>query len=1189
MSILKRVFPFLTWFEKYTLATLRADFISGLTVALVLVPQSMAYAQLAGLPAYYGLYAAFLPPVIASLFGSSRQLATGPVAVVSLMTSASLEPLATAGSEQFIAYALLLALMVGVFQFSLGILKLGVVVNFLSHPVVNGFTNAAALIIATSQLSKIFGVYVDKAPHHYETIYRIFLAAVHYLHWPTLAMATLSFLTMIALRRVNKRIPQVLIAVVITTVIAWVAGFEQNAVVGAGRIESPEVRTLIDRFNEAVHAREVFEIQRGEDKKTWTALTTDRRELCARCHDAPDMAHLNGGIHSTAAAHEKELLVLHDLAGLFDDHIAHVKQTISARRGELRALLLERATAEDGPRFYLPGEAPEDLPVDGAWRIAVGDKPLNPEALKLAGGGAVVGSIPEGLPGFKKPVLDWNIIGELAAAAIIISLLGFMEAISIAKAMAARTRQKLDPNQELIGQGLANILGCFGQSYAVSGSFSRSAVNFQSGGRTGVSNVFSSLFVMVVLLFLSKGLYHLPQAVLASVIMMAVFGLINVGGFVHAWRTSRFDGAVTLITFVGTFVFAPHLEWGICIGVVLSLGGYLYRTMRPKVITLAPHRDGAMMDIKRHGLKSCRHIAVVGFDGPLNFASTNYLESAILSRVLKFPELKHLLISGNGVSEIDASGEETLRNLVDNLTDTGCAVSFSGFSDKIIDVLKRSHFYDRVGEGSFFRNRAQAIAAIYPAAHADSQEEECPYRLIMPPLVELSLHEDGSLRNAEHHLLRTCRHITVLRFDGPLTFANAAYMEQEILASLTDRPSISHVLLVAHSINRIDDSGAEKLGELVTRLRKDGYAVAFSGLKEEVVHVLERTRVAEVIGLENLFPTQVVAVAGIYARAHMGSSETDCPLVDLSHRLTELSLTESGSLRSAERLGLGLCRHIAVLRFDGPLPLSHFRASQSEFIRWAKTRPEVENIVFAGQALDKMDRVEAENLAALVAAVREAGYRVSLTGFSERALEALTRSRVIESIGIDSFYHSEALAIAKMFTDAHTSDENESCPLRGLLPKLVEVSKHDDGSFRCASRNHLALCRRIAVIRFEGILNFSTFRYFEKALREIINARSSVNHLVIALHSMSGLDVSAAEELLLLLERLRREGYRVGISGLKDDDLETLLRANQGDPIGGEVIFPSQAIAIERLHAEAHRNSDEAPCPLLEVVPAPAE
>ncbi|MBU4011520.1 MAG: sodium-independent anion transporter, partial [Proteobacteria bacterium] len=223
--MLTRIFPFLAWFKKYNLEAFKIDAISGLTVALVLIPQSMAYAQLAGLPPYYGLYASFIPPMIAALFGSSRQLATGPVAVVSLMTSASLEPLATIGSQGFIAYAILLALMVGIFQFSLGVFRLGLVVNFLSHPVVNGFTNAAAIIIATSQLSKMFGVSVDNAAHHYETIANVIKFAMHYTHWPTLIMGVSAFVIMIGLKRVAPKIPNVLVAVVLATVVSWLIGF----------------------------------------------------------------------------------------------------------------------------------------------------------------------------------------------------------------------------------------------------------------------------------------------------------------------------------------------------------------------------------------------------------------------------------------------------------------------------------------------------------------------------------------------------------------------------------------------------------------------------------------------------------------------------------------------------------------------------------------------------------------------------------------------------------------------------------------------------------------------------------------------------------------------------------------------------------------------------------------------------
>lgn len=252
--MLAKIFPFLLWFKDYSATKFRIDFIAGLTVALVLIPQSMAYAQLAGLPAYYGLYAAFLPPMIASLFGSSRQLATGPVAVVSLMTAASLEPLATAGSEAFIAYAIMLALTVGIFQLALGVLKLGLVVNFLSHPVVNGFTNAAAIIIATSQLSKLFGVYVDKAEHHYETIYRVILAAFHYTHWPTLAMGVFSIAIMVVLKRINPRIPNVLVAVVVCTLISWLTGFHNDVKVNLSQVNHPELHAQVREFNTAVNA-----------------------------------------------------------------------------------------------------------------------------------------------------------------------------------------------------------------------------------------------------------------------------------------------------------------------------------------------------------------------------------------------------------------------------------------------------------------------------------------------------------------------------------------------------------------------------------------------------------------------------------------------------------------------------------------------------------------------------------------------------------------------------------------------------------------------------------------------------------------------------------------------------------------------------------------------------------------------
>ncbi len=258
-----RLLTVFSWPTDYKIDSLKADILAGLTVALVLIPQSLAYAELAGLPPYYGLYAAFLPPLVASLFGSSRQLATGPVAVVSLLTATALEPLATAGSQQYIAYAILLALLVGIFQFSLGVLRLGLVVNFISHPVVNGFTNAAALIIASSQLPKLFGVYVERAAHHHETIYGVMKAAGHYTHWPTLFMATLAFVIMYGLKRFTPRIPNILVAVMATTLLSWVFDFELTRQVGVADIKVDDIRPAIEKFNRAVKSAELLSKKRA--------------------------------------------------------------------------------------------------------------------------------------------------------------------------------------------------------------------------------------------------------------------------------------------------------------------------------------------------------------------------------------------------------------------------------------------------------------------------------------------------------------------------------------------------------------------------------------------------------------------------------------------------------------------------------------------------------------------------------------------------------------------------------------------------------------------------------------------------------------------------------------------------------------------------------------------------------------
>ena len=432
VDMIVKFFPFIEWFKGYTHGKFRIDLIAGITVALVLIPQSMAYAQLAGLPPYYGLYAAFLPPMLAALFGSSRQLATGPVAVVSLMTAASLEPLAPAGSEAFIAYAVMLALTVGVFQFSLGVLKLGLIVNFLSHPVVNGFTNAAAIIIASSQLSKMFGVYVDKAPHHYETILRVIEAAFDYTHLPTLFLGALAIGIMVGLKRLNPKIPYVLIAVVVTTLISWGIGLEHNSQVSVQKIHSPEVQRSISAFNQAI-----TNISEAGDKR---ATITAKLNTLEKSADSPI----------------EELLQLKYELSKIGYNISNYKAIAHQERTKLRSIQFAGVESPSGEFAFFPKKTgTAEGQTDGrVWRIKVSNKLLNTEDILMTGGGAVVGVIPKGLPTLSIPKLNISIFMQLLPYAIIISLLGFMEAIAIAKAMAAKTGQRLDPNQELIGQGL---------------------------------------------------------------------------------------------------------------------------------------------------------------------------------------------------------------------------------------------------------------------------------------------------------------------------------------------------------------------------------------------------------------------------------------------------------------------------------------------------------------------------------------------------------------------------------------------------------------------------------------------------------------------------------------------------------------------------------------------------------------
>ncbi|RLJ67683.1 SulP family inorganic anion transporter [Sulfurisoma sediminicola] len=692
---LQRFLPFLRWWP-YGGATLRADFLAGLTVALVLVPQSMAYAQLAGLPPYYGLYAAFLPVAVAALWGSSNQLGTGPVAVASLLTASSLAPLAAPGSEQFVALAIMLALLVGIFQLTLGVFKLGVVVNFLSHPVIVGFTNAAAMIIGLSQFNKLMGVPMGRSESFIVDIWGVLKLAGD-THLPTLAMGVAAIAIMWAIRKKAPRLPGVLIAVALTTVVSWQIGFERNATASLEQIAEPEAQTLL-----------------GEFARTEARIKEITEQVVAKSIELKKL-HKSGGEMAHDAAtlnYEIELLKL---------QLKDREEENRKRNRAVRSFVFEQVAAADGQAamFYAQGKVPAGSQSDGRhWRIAKAGS----GNLKLTGGGEVVGKIPEGLPSVGLPKLSLDAFVSLLSAAIVISLVGFMEAISIAKAIAARTKDKIDPNQELIGQGLANLIGSLTQAFPVSGSFSRSAVNANAGARTGMSSVITAVFVLLTLLFLTPLLYHLPQAVLAAVIIMAVIGLINFGAIKHAWHANKHDGIASVVTFFATLAFAPHLDKGIMVGAGLAIGLYLYRTMTPRVAILGRHPDGTLRDVKHNQLPESHVVVAVRFDGRLYFANVSYFEDAILEAVANNPDVAYLLVVGDGINELDASGEEVVHHLVERLRAGGITVMFAGLKKQVIDVMRATGLFDYVGQPNIFPSADLAIEAAYAAASAAGKE-----------------------------------------------------------------------------------------------------------------------------------------------------------------------------------------------------------------------------------------------------------------------------------------------------------------------------------------------------------------------------------------------------------------------------------------------------------------------------------
>ncbi len=565
MMPIKKFFPFLNWLP-VNAKSVKLDLIAGVTVALVLIPQSLAYAYLAGLPAYYGLYAALLPGIIAAMWGTSKQLATGPVIIVSLLTASVLGPLVPgADSGQYIALAIFLALLVGLLQLILGLLKLSSIVDFLSQPVVYGFANAAAIIIALSQLNTLFGVSHEQAEHFvFELMY--FLQQLDDAHFLTLTMGGIAFVVIIGMAKYFPQYPGILITVVLATIMSWAIDFEQQ-------------------------------------------------------------------------------------------------------------------------------------------------------------GGAVIGAIPVGLPSIKIPDFDLELFATLIGSAIVIALIGFKETQSVAKAMAAKTRDKINPNQDMIAQGLANIIGSFAQSYPVSGSFSRSVINLNAGGRTGLSNIFTAAVVLMSLFFFAHMIHHLPLAVLAAIIILAALNLINFSAFKHAWRAHKHDGIAAGVTFISTLMFAPNLEKGIIIGVTLAIGLYLYRSLKPRVAILEQHTiDANPRDGQIHDMLSDERIIIVRFDASLYFANAAHFENQIINACAHQPAARFILVVGNGINQLDATGEETLAYLIHRLSANGISMVFSGLKRQVVNVLRGTGLYTYIGAQNIFSTEDRALDAIYQQLNTETQD-----------------------------------------------------------------------------------------------------------------------------------------------------------------------------------------------------------------------------------------------------------------------------------------------------------------------------------------------------------------------------------------------------------------------------------------------------------------------------------
>ena len=559
--------PVLDWGRRYDRSTLVSDLVAALIVTIMLIPQSLAYALLAGLPPEVGLSASVAPLLLYAVFGTSRVLAVGPVAVVSLMTAAAIGQHAAVGSASYWAVAITLAFLSGAMLLLMGLLRLGFLANFLSHPVISGFISASGLLIAASQLKTLMGVKAEG--HNFIELVHALIVQAPNTHWLTLAVGVLA-----------------------TAFLFWV-----------------------------------------------------RKGL-------------------------KPLLVKLGLTARLADALA--------KAGPVAAIVVTAVLA---------------------W------------ALDWKGQGMkIVGTVPQGLPPLTLPLWDLALWQALAVPALLISVVGFVESVSVGQTLAAKRRQRIEPDQELVALGASNLSAAFTGGFPVTGGFARSVVNFDAGAQTPAAGVYTAIGITLASLFLTPALYYLPQATLAATIIVAVLSLVDLGILKRTWAYSRTDFVAVLSTLLMTL--AQGVEVGLVVGVAVSLGLFLYRTSRPHMaeVGLVPGTEH-FRNVLRHQVGTSPRLVSLRVDESLYFANARALEDWVNDVVAEHPQARHIVLQCSAVNDIDASALESLEAIDRRLRDAGMAFHLSEVKGPVMDRLQGTHFLQALS-GRVFLSHYQAVQAL---------------------------------------------------------------------------------------------------------------------------------------------------------------------------------------------------------------------------------------------------------------------------------------------------------------------------------------------------------------------------------------------------------------------------------------------------------------------------------------------